>query len=98
MTIGHFDEAKHNINFAKKDVVVALGCVVFLLASLGAVGDSGRKRAKEAVCLSNLRQWGTIWAMYTDDNNGYFPRRTFWHIFITIIDQLNSGQRYGNSR
>ncbi|MFQ6034816.1 MAG: hypothetical protein ACE5NM_03085, partial [Sedimentisphaerales bacterium] len=21
-------------------------------------------------------QWGTIWAMYTDDNNGFFPRRT----------------------
>jgi hypothetical protein len=67
---------KYNINFAKKDVVVALGCVVFLLAGLGAVGDSGRRRAKEAVCLSNLKQWGTIWAMYTDDNNGYFPTRT----------------------
>ncbi len=26
-------------------------------------------------CQSNLKQWGTIWAMYCDDNNGMFSRR-----------------------
>jgi hypothetical protein len=25
-----------------------------------------------ANCQSNLKQWGTIFAMYTDDNNGFF--------------------------
>jgi prepilin-type processing-associated H-X9-DG protein len=64
---------KHKINFSKKDVAVVLGCVVFLLAGLGAVGDSGRRRAKEAVCLSNLQQWGLIWSKYTTDNDGCFP-------------------------
>jgi hypothetical protein len=29
-----------------------------------------------ANCQSNLKQWGTIFAMYTDDNNGFFPKRT----------------------
>jgi prepilin-type processing-associated H-X9-DG protein len=63
---------KQNINFAKKDAVVVLGCVVFLLISLGVVGDSGRMRAKETVCLSNLRQWGLISQIYTESNDGKF--------------------------
>jgi hypothetical protein len=66
----------HKVNITKKDIAVVLFCIIFLLTSLGAVSSGGRRRAKEAVCLSNLKQWGTIWAMYTDDNNGYFPRRT----------------------
>ncbi len=56
----------------RKDVVVTFVCVVFLLATLGAVGSSGRRRAKEAVCLSNLRQWGSAFHMFAEDNEGYF--------------------------
>lgn len=59
---------------SKKDVVVSLVCVVFLLATLGAVGSSGRRRAKEAVCLSNLRQWGPAFDMFAEDNEGRFMR------------------------
>jgi prepilin-type processing-associated H-X9-DG protein len=57
---------------AKRDLIVALCCVFFLLANLGAIGGSGRRRAKEAVCLSNLRQLGTAFQMYTGDNEGFF--------------------------
>jgi hypothetical protein len=59
----------------KKDAAVLLCCVVFALASLGAVGSTGRRRAKQMVCLSNLLQWGRIWKSYTDDHDGYFPQR-----------------------
>ncbi|MBN2457437.1 MAG: hypothetical protein JXB29_13045 [Sedimentisphaerales bacterium] len=58
----------------KKDVVVISISIAFLLASLGAIGAHGRKRAKEMLCLSNLRQWGLMWQMYTGDNNGYFHK------------------------
>jgi hypothetical protein len=61
--------------FAKKDVVVVLGCAVFVLASLGAIGSTGRRRAKEAVCVSNLLKWGIVWKSYTDDNGLKFPPR-----------------------
>jgi prepilin-type processing-associated H-X9-DG protein len=60
----------------RKDVLIALGCAVFLVASLGAVGSTGRWRAKEAVCLSNLLKWGVIWKSYADDHDGYFPDRS----------------------
>ena len=57
----------------KKDVVVSLGCVVFLLANIGAIGSGGRKRAKEAVCMSNLRKWGVCFQMFANDDDGCFP-------------------------
>jgi len=59
--------------FTKKDLVVILSCVVFLLANLGAISGGGaRRRAKEMVCLSNLLQWGIVFQMYLDDNDGKF--------------------------
>ena len=63
---------KSKITFTKKDFVVVFGCVVFLLANIGAVSSGGRKRAKEVVCLSNLRQWGAVFAMDVEENDGYF--------------------------
>ena len=57
---------------AKRDLIVVLGCAVFVLANIGAIGSGGRRRAKEAVCLSNLRKWGVCYQMYTNDNNCYF--------------------------
>ena len=63
---------KSQITFTKKDVAVTLGCLIFLLANLGAIGTGGRRRAKEAVCLSNLRKWGVCFQLYANDNEGYF--------------------------
>jgi prepilin-type processing-associated H-X9-DG protein len=62
------------MRLTRKDVVLILGCVVFLLATLGAIGSSGRRRAKEAICLSNLRQWGKAFGMFAEDNEGSFMR------------------------
>lgn len=58
--------------FTKKDLVVTLFCVVFLLMNLGAIGSDSRKQVDE--CRSNLKQWGLIWGMYTKDNSGYFTK------------------------
>lgn len=63
---------RHEVHFTKKDILVVFGCMLFLLMNIGAIGSSGRRRAKEMVCLSNLRQWGTIFQMFTNDNDGYF--------------------------
>jgi len=58
--------------FTKRDVLVFLGCVTFLLANLGAIGAGGRRLAKEMLCLSNLKEWGTCFSLYASDYNGYF--------------------------
>ncbi len=62
----------------KKDIVVILACLLFLLANLAAIGAGGRRRAKEALCLSNLRQWGVVWKMFTDDNQGRSLPGLYW--------------------
>ncbi len=61
---------KAKVNLSKKDIAVAAGCVVFLVMNLGAIGSGGRMRAKNAVCQSNLRQWGAMFQMYAEDNDG----------------------------
>jgi len=59
-------------NFTKKDFIVTLTCIVFLLANIAAIGTNGRRRAKEAVCLSNLQNWANIFKAFINDNDGYF--------------------------
>jgi len=63
---------KSKPNFTKKDFIVTLACALFLLANLAAIGTSGRRRAKEAVCLSNLQNWANIFQAFINDNNGFF--------------------------
>ena len=55
-----------------RDGVVVLGCVLLALLTLGAIGEGGRRRAKEIVCQSNLRQWHNIFQGYLEENDGKF--------------------------
>ena len=63
---------KTRMTFSKKDLVVVLGIVLLVIMNIGAINSTGRRRAKEMVCLSNLRKWGTMFEMFTNENNGYF--------------------------
>ena len=65
---------KREFHFSKKDFIIVLVCAVILLMSIGAIGSGGRRRAKELVCLSNLGQWGKVFQMFTNDNDGYFSK------------------------
>jgi len=56
----------------KKEIIVVLVSVIFLLLNIGAIDRTGHRRAKEMVCLSNLYKWGAIFQTYTNNNNGYF--------------------------
>jgi prepilin-type processing-associated H-X9-DG protein len=62
---------KSQTAFSKKELVVILVSVFFVLMNIGAINSAGRRRAKDIVCLSNLRHWGTIFEMFTNDNDGY---------------------------
>jgi len=65
---------KSQTAFSKKDLVVALVSVLFVMMNIGAINGTGRRRAKEMVCLSNLCQWSTMFEMFTNDNDGYFNK------------------------
>ena len=46
---------KHKIS--GPDVIVTVLCLTLIVMTLGAAGRQGHRRARQAVCLSNLRQW-----------------------------------------
>jgi hypothetical protein len=50
--------------------VVILLVSLLMLLNLAVVGESGRGRAKQAVCQANLRQLTSAWLAYAGDNDG----------------------------
>jgi prepilin-type processing-associated H-X9-DG protein len=63
----------HKIKLSKKDVFIALCCIVFLLMNLGAIGNTNRRQAKTTVCQTNLKKMGQIQFLYLNDNDNFFP-------------------------
>jgi len=64
------------IGFTLIELLVVIAIIALLISILMPALQRVKKQTKAVVCLSNLKQWGTIFAMYTDDNKGFFPRRT----------------------
>ncbi len=62
--------------FTLIELLVVIAIIALLMSILMPALSRVRKQARAVVCQSNLKQWGAIWAMYTDDNNGLFPTRT----------------------
>ncbi|MDD5327622.1 MAG: hypothetical protein PHY02_07395 [Phycisphaerae bacterium] len=61
------------IGLTRIDFVVAVVCVVFVLANVPVIVAGGRQRAKLEVCMANLRALTSAWSMYADDNDGKIP-------------------------
>ncbi len=57
----------------RKEVIVVLGCVAFFTLNLMAAGGATRRRAKYIVCQANLKQWGQIFSLFAQDNEGKLP-------------------------
>ena len=58
--------------FTLIELLVVIAIIAMLLAVLLPSLNQAKKQARAIVCKSNLHQWGLIWKLYTDDNDGYF--------------------------
>ena len=59
--------------FTLIELLVVIAVIAILMAILMPALQRVRKQAAAVACQSNLHQWGLIWAMYTQDHDGYFP-------------------------
>jgi prepilin-type N-terminal cleavage/methylation domain-containing protein len=63
---------KHKRAFTLIELLVVIAIIAVLMAILMPALNRVKKQARTSVCLANLRQWGLLFNMYCDDNDGYF--------------------------
>jgi prepilin-type N-terminal cleavage/methylation domain-containing protein/prepilin-type processing-associated H-X9-DG protein len=59
--------------FTLIELLVVLAIISLLMAVLLPSVQRARRRAKATVCLAQLKQWGTGFVVYAQDNEGYLP-------------------------
>jgi len=67
--------------FTLIELLVVISIIMLLMAILLPVVQRSRNQARAVICQTNLRQWGTILAIYTEDNQGRLPSdhiRSIW--------------------
>lgn len=58
--------------FTLIELLVVIAIIALLLAILMPALDKAKDLARDVICRSNLKQWGLIWKLYTDDHDGKF--------------------------
>ena len=58
--------------FTLVELLVVIAIIALLMSILMPALGRARQQAKEVICKSNLKQWGNVFSMYTNDHDGYF--------------------------
>jgi prepilin-type N-terminal cleavage/methylation domain-containing protein/prepilin-type processing-associated H-X9-DG protein len=76
--------------FTLVELLVVVGLIAVLISLLLPVIGKARSAAQAAACLSNLRQMGTAWTMYTSENRG----RLMDHVWVNMAQPDRAWKAY----
>jgi prepilin-type N-terminal cleavage/methylation domain-containing protein/prepilin-type processing-associated H-X9-DG protein len=62
------------MGFTLIELLVVISIIALLLAILMPSLHKARNQARSVVCQSHLKQWGTVFAVYLEENNGHLGR------------------------
>ncbi len=60
------------VGFTLIELLVVIAIIAVLMGILMPSLKKAREQARAVTCTSNLKQWGLIWYMYTEDSGGKF--------------------------
>src|ERR1700733_1181775 len=77
--------------FTLIELLVVIAIIAILAGLLLPALSRAKDRARNATCISNLKQWGVLWRLYADDNK--IPIRTTFRAGAPSITGENAALR-----